>query len=119
MKESAPQIARRLLLAGGRGLEVLRIHQFEDDITAHDDELQATLERDFNEACIHVQAELAQEFGNPSRGGTEVTGVIPWNGIFRFAIWETEGKVLYLCAAHEDRELPYLLLLGTEPSQGK
>jgi hypothetical protein len=39
--------------------------------------------------------------------------LIPLNGVFRFAEWEVDGKKIFAAAAHEDRELPYLLVLGT------
>ena len=49
----------------------------------------------------------------PLGGGDDGHSVVPLCGVFRFAVWERDGRHLYLAAAHEDRELPYLLVMGT------
>jgi hypothetical protein len=112
MAKSATELARELLDSAEDGLEELRIHEFPDDVSADDDELHEALHAGFAAAFDRVRAELAEAFGAPSRTGTEDDEVIPLNGVFRFAVWEVEGKLLYVAAAHEDRSVPILLMLG-------
>jgi hypothetical protein len=95
------------------GLEDLRIHDFTDDEAAHDDEAIEKLYADFSAEFDRVEAALTKEYGKPLRTGTEDDEVIPLNGVFRFAIWRVGGKQLFAAAAHEDRGVPILLMLGT------
>jgi hypothetical protein len=113
MAESASQLARKLLASDHDALEDVQVHQFEDDRAAHDDDLQTRVENQFNADFNRLQAQLVQEFGAPSRTGTVDDDLIPLGGVFLFAVWEVQGKQLFAAAAHEDRELPYLLVLGT------
>ena len=39
--------------------------------------------------------------------------VVPLNGVFRFAVWEVGERFLFAAAAHEDRGVPILLILGS------
>ena len=113
MAKSAADLARELLDGDGDGLEDLRVEEFPDDEAAHDDERHEKLHEEFAAEFDRVQAELAGAFGAPSRTGTEDDEVIPLNGVFRFAVWEVEGKPLFAAAAHEDRDVPIMLMLGT------
>jgi hypothetical protein len=56
---------------------------------------------------------LTNQYGKPSRTGKEQDDVIPLNGVFRFAVWSVGDLQLFAVAAHEDRGVPILLMLGT------
>ena len=107
-------LARKLLAGDPGGMEELRIHEFEDDEAAHDDELIGRLYQDFSAELDRVQVELTRKYGKPVRTGTEDDGSIPLNGVFRFAVWDIDGTGLYVAAAHEDRGVPILLMMGTD-----
>ena len=113
MSEPAVPVARRLLPGGPDGLEVLMMHQFPDDGDAHDEGTQRRARRAVDIAFDDAEAELTAEFGPPAGIGTQNAGAIPLCGIIRWATWAAGGQTLYLAAAHEDRELPLLLALGT------
>ena len=113
MPKSAVEIARKLLKRKKDGLEELRLHMFELDGDEEDDELDERLHTEFSADFDRVQKELASAFGPPGRTGSEDNDVIPLNGVFRFSIWEIEGKSLFVAASHEDRGAPVLLMLGT------
>ena len=113
MPKSATELARKLLKRKKDGLEELRLHMFELDGDEEDDELDERLHTEFSADFDRVQKELAGAFGPPARTGSEDDSVIPLNGVFRFAIWDIEGKSLFAAAAHEDRGAPVLLMLGT------
>jgi len=113
MPKSATELARELLERDEDGLEELRLHTFELDGDEHDEELDERLHAEFSDEFDSVQSELATAFGAPVRTGSEDDDAIPLSGLFRFAIWQAEGKSLFLAAAHEDRGLPVLLMLGT------
>ena len=113
MSKSPTALAKELLEAEVGGLEELRIHEFTDDESAHDDELAERLYAEFSADFDRVQAELGKEYGSPSRTGQEDDEVIPLNGVFRFAVWQIGDKQLFAAAAHEDRGVPILLMLGT------
>ena len=93
--------------------EELRLHTLEFDGDKDDDELDDRLHAEFSADFDRVKAELASAFGPSARTGSEDDSIIPLNGVFRFAIWNIEGKTLFAAAAHEDRGLPVLLMLGT------
>lgn len=106
--------ALALQFLGGTGAEIVdvMVQAFEDDVQAHDDDLQSRLEDEFVAEWSTAKEELVRDFGEPiEEGATEATDV-PLNGILRFAKWQLGGRVLYLAASHEDRECPYLLMLG-------
>ena len=106
-------LASELLKRDAGAWEELRIHWFEEDEEAHDDEAVERLYADFSSHFDGVEAMLSKPYGKPSRTGKEEDEVIALNGVFRFAIWPVGGKQLFLAAAHEDRGIPILLMLGT------
>ena len=110
---SPTSLARELVDHGPSGLEELRVQEFPDDDSAHDDALHERLHAEFSKDFDGVQAELARVYGEPSRTGEGDDGLIPLNGVFRFAMWEVGHIVLFAAAAHEDRDCPLLLMLGT------
>ena len=42
----------------------------------------------------------------------------PTQWVFRFALWKVDDMVLFAAAAHEDRDCPILLMLGTAGGDG-
>jgi hypothetical protein len=117
MAKSATTLAKELLKNDTGELEELRIHEFTDDEQAHDDEAVEKLYADFSAEFDRVVAGLTGQYGKPSRTGNEDDEVIPLNGVFRFAIWSVDDKQLFAAAAHEDRGVPILLMLGTADGQ--
>jgi hypothetical protein len=113
MAKSAITLARELLEGDAGALEELRIHEFTDDEEAHDDEAVEKLYAEFSSEFDRVVAVLSKQYGKPSRTGKEDDEVIPLNGVFRFAVWPVGDKQLFAAAAHEDRGVPILLMLGT------
>ena len=113
MPKSATGLAKQLLEGDAGGLEELRVHEFEDDEEAHDDEATEALYQDFSADFDRAQAALSKKYGRPMQVGKDNDDAIPLNGVFRFAIWKIEDKQLYLAAAHEDRGVPIILMLGT------
>ena len=111
--KSATSWAKTLLQGEPGGLEELRVHEFVDDETAHDDEQIERLRREFSAEVDRVQKELASEYGPPSRTGESDDSIIPFSGVFRFAVWEVGGSQLFVAAAFEDRGAPILLMIGT------
>ena len=111
-------LARELVDRGPGGLEELRVQEFPDDESAHDDALHERLHAEFSADFERVQAELARTYGEPLRTGAGDDGLIPLNGVFRFALWEVGDTVLFAAAAHEDRGCPLLLMLGTTDGDG-
>jgi hypothetical protein len=117
----ATRLARKLLRAEDDGIESVQTYMFPDDDgePAHDDQLQTRLAKDFQSALKHVQRELSKAFGKPLRTGVKRDRVIPLSGVVGFAIWEVNGRPLWAAVEHEDRELPYVLSLGTRVNQNK
>ena len=113
MPKTATALAKQLLEGDAGGLEELRVHEFEDDAEAHDDEATEALYQDFSADFDRAQAALSKKYGQPTQVGKDNDDAIPLNGVFRFAIWAIEDKQLYLAAAHEDRGVPIILMLGT------
>ena|SRR5436190_17372460 len=109
LPQSAVALARKLLKEDGDGLEELRMHDFPDDESAHDDELTERLYAEFSADLEKVQAELSKEYGSPSRKGKSDTKIVPLNGVFRYAIWQVADKHLFIAAHHEDRGIPIVL----------
>ena len=112
MAKSATTLADEVLASGG--MEELRIHEFEDDPSAHDDERIGGLYQEFSAELDRVAAELTEKYGKPVRTGAEDDTCIPLNGVFRFAVWDFDGAELYVAAAHEDRGVPILLMIGAD-----
>jgi hypothetical protein len=115
---SATSLARELVERGPGELEELRVREFPDDESAHDDALHEGLHAEFSADFDGVQAELAQAYGEPLRTGLGDDELIPLNGVFRFALWEVGDTVLFAAAAHEDRGCPMLLMIGTTGRDG-
>jgi hypothetical protein len=112
MPKSATALAKKLLAGDAGELEELRIHDFPDDEAAHDDEATDELYQDFSAEFDRIEAALTKAYGKPSRAGRGDDEVIPLNGVFRFAVWSVGDKQLFAAAAHEDRGVPILLMLG-------
>jgi hypothetical protein len=118
MMASPTSLARELIDQGPCGLEELRVQEFPDDESAHDDALHESLHAEFSVDFDGIQAEFAQTYGEPLRTGAGDDGLIPLNGVFRFALCEVGETVLFVVAAHEDRGCPLLLMLGTTDGNG-
>jgi hypothetical protein len=115
MRVAAVPVARKLLAAPAGNIGELWVHPFASDEAAHDDAMQAQLERDFAAAFEAARSELAADFGPPLRFGEAAEDAVPLNGVFCAAVWSAGDRQLWLAAAHEDREMPFLLLMGTAP----
>jgi len=113
MAKSTIQLAQSLLQSNDDTLEEIRMHEFDSDESAHDDALQERLLTEFEADFAKLQAELESRFGRPTEIGEQDHEEIPLAGVFRFATWEVSDKLLFAAATHEDRELPFLLLIGT------
>lgn len=113
MGKSATALASKLLKGEPGQLEPLKVHEFADDEAAHDSESIESLWVEFSAACDGAAAELSKKYGAPTRTGDEDDDVIPLNGVLRFALWSVGDRQLFVAAAHEDREVPILLMLGT------
>ena len=111
MPKSATNLARQFLARDKGSLEDLRIHQFKNDKEAHDDIAIDRLHAEFVSDFERVLSELSASYGEPSRTGVDNDKDIPLCGVDRFAIWEVEGRLLYVAVAHEDRECPLLLMM--------
>ena len=60
------------------------------------------------------QAVVTADFNNDGKLDLATSNYdIPLNGVFRFAVWPVGDKQLFAAAAHEDRGVPILLMLGT------
>lgn len=104
--------AEKLLKARKSKCEELHCREFFDDAEAHDEEVQSQLEATFLSSMKTYEKALASRYGAPTRTGTDQVDQIPINGVVRYALWEIGAKTLYLAAAHEDRELAWVILLG-------
>jgi hypothetical protein len=104
----------RELLDGEAELLELRIHMFEDDSELHDEAFEARITKEFESQFELARRDLTKEFGEPTRIGTTDDPGIPLTGVFRCAVWDVDGRELFLAAAHEDRGTPVLLMMGVE-----
>ena len=110
-----PVAAARLCLAGEQEMMALRIHEFPDDVAAHDGDLQDRLEREFAAAFDAASRALSDAFGAELGFPLdEVSESLPVSGVFAAATWNVEDQRVFLVAAHEDRETPFLLLVGVD-----
>jgi hypothetical protein len=114
MANPAFKLARELLDGGASDLRELQIHEFADDSEVHDDALQARIVKKFEAQFDQAHRDLTRKFGDAIRTGTADDPGIPLTGVFRCAVWDVEGRELFLAAAHEDRETPVLLMMGVE-----
>lgn len=112
-KKSAKALAKELLEGDPGGLEPLRIHEFIDDESAHDDTQTRQLYDEFTAELERGQKDLTKIYGEPARTGESGDEIIPLGGVFRFAVWEIAETQLFIAASHEDRGLPILLMMGT------
>lgn len=112
MPKSMVTLAEKLLKSDEDGLEEVRMHDFPDDESAHDDELTERLYAQFSTEVDRVQVELSKKYGPPLRTGEEDDDEIPLNGVFRFAVWQVGEKQLFVAAHHEDRGIPIILWMG-------
>jgi hypothetical protein len=115
MREDAIAVARKVLASPAGEIAELWVRPFEDEDSGHDDALQDRLGADFAAAFDKARSELAAEFGPPARAGEDDDETVPLCGVFRFAVWSMSDREMWLAAAHEDRECPFLLVLGTAP----
>jgi hypothetical protein len=118
MARSAIALASELLEGDPGGLEELRIHEFADDEEAHDNEAIDKLYEEFSSEFDRAVTALSKKYGKPSRTGKEDDEAIPLNGVFRFAVWSVGEKQMFVAAAHEDRGVPILLMLGRADGDG-
>jgi hypothetical protein len=112
--DSIPEVARALLRERRSSLIDLKVRVFKNDVEAHDDEIQTRLRGEFVAECERAIAALIVEFGIPFFNGYDDNDLVPLGGVIRVAVWEHDQQFLYVAAAHEDRELPYVLMLGTQ-----
>lgn len=105
-------LAKKYLRAKADGCQEIEMREFWDEAAAHDDELIEETYRQFLAKMKVYQARLAAEFGEPSEAGKDEHDAIPRNGILEHAIWDVNGKSLFLAVSHEDGELPCEILLG-------
>ena len=113
LPQTAVKLAQKFLKERQDNLEMLRMHDFPDDESAHDDELTERLYAEFSADVESAQAELAKQYGAPTRTGKKDDKLIPLNGVFRFVIWRVGEAHLFIAAHHEDRGIPIVLVLGT------
>jgi hypothetical protein len=113
VREEAITTAQRLLATRVGEIAELWVRPFEDDISAHDNAIQEKLSADFIDAFEDASFGLSAQFGQPFPAGEDENEAVPLCGVLRSAIWSVGGRKLWLAAAHEDRECPFLLLLGT------
>lgn len=109
MPQSPTSLTQKLIEGGPGGLQDLRVHEFPDDESTHDDDLNGRLHAELSAEFDRVQTQLSESFGAPSRVGEEDDDVIPLNGVFRFAVWDVGDTLLFAAAAHEDRGVPILI----------
>ncbi len=114
---SVTKLAQKLLQKGRDDLELLREHAFKDDEAMHDDELHERLCGEFSAEVDRVNDELSKLYGKPDRTGATDNKLIPLNGVVRYAAWRVGKARLFVAAAREERECPFLLVLGVAVGQ--
>lgn len=97
----------------GPALKEVEAYKFLNDAEAHDDDLQNEVRTKFEKRFAALQKLLSKEFGDPVKEGAQHRD-IPRN-TEKFALWKVKGKrkQLFLGMCHEDRELPFELIIGT------
>lgn len=110
-----PVEAVKKCLAGDEQVALLKIFQFQDDVEAHDDDLQERLEKEFLDAFNEARIALNGVFGSHTDLELEEgEDLVPLCGVFRACSWHVGETSLYLAAIHEDRETPFLLIAGVQ-----
>lgn len=69
MPKSVSALAKNALAAGKGAMEEVRIHVFEDDEEAHDEEAVEKLHADFAKQFDKAVATLSKVYGKPTRTG--------------------------------------------------
>lgn len=112
-RRKALELARQCLSAPTDAMEPLYLYNFEDDSEAHDDSLLERVEAEFSEVWLGVVEEFTRTFGPAHTAETvEDAEWVPLCGVGGAAWWETEQGRLWVAYAHEDRETPFLLMVG-------
>ncbi|MCX5662960.1 MAG: hypothetical protein NTW19_25020 [Planctomycetota bacterium] len=114
MNASSIVVAKALLQQDHGGIEYLRHRDFDLDEIVQPEEFER-LYKEFAADVSRIQAELATVWGAPALMGQEENEAIPEQGVFAFAIWNVDGKVLFVAASHADRDVPICLSLGVSP----
>lgn len=104
--------ADALLLSESDQFEVIDYRGFLNDEEAHSDRIQNLRAIEFRERFDMYRAALVSRYGPPDQTGSDVLCHIPICGILHQGIWTAGTKSLYLALSHEDRELPFVILLG-------
>jgi hypothetical protein len=102
-------------IASGTDIEVFKLYRFTGGLEAHDDRVQEQLERDFQHAFSQAHSELEAAFGCATTldlDDDDDAHLVPLCGVFAAASWSIGKTRLYLAAAHEDRETPFILAMG-------
>lgn len=108
------ETARKLLAAKKPSAKELEAESFNNDTAAHDDDLQTRLNQKFIKRFEAYRKELTTEFGSPAETGNVRSDENSVNGVFAYAVWKRDQRRLVLSACHEDRELPYAIVLAAE-----
>jgi hypothetical protein len=114
---SPAKLAEKLLEAGSEDMELLREHDFKDDEAMHDDALHERLRAEFSAELDEVKEAISRLYGKPIQTGNKDNRLIPLNGAVRYAVWRAGKKRLFVAAAREERECPFLLVLGVIPGR--
>ncbi len=88
------------------------MHQFNDEVEAHDSQLQARLAEELAAEYEKALVELSNEYGQPAVEGAEAAARVPMGGTLRASLWRGGYREFWLAACHEDRELPLMLVVG-------
>lgn len=106
-------IGKKLLSQKKDRIELIEEWTFLSDTEAHDNQLQDRIRSSFAKKTMTCAKRLVKNFGEPTQTGKTENKDFPCNGVFQFAIWRFEKRVLYLGAIQEDCELPIQLVIGT------
>lgn len=106
-------LAKSLFSQRGTKMEDVEVYEFLDDEAAHDDALQQEVCCKFERRFASLKKLLSDEFGPPALAGHSHRDIHVNTALF--AMWEVPRKTkrLFLGMSHEDRELPYVIVLGT------
>src|SRR4051812_40523640 len=104
---SPTKLAAKLLKVGRTGAELLQVRDFKTDEAQHDDDLHARVCAEFSAEVDRLKEELSKKYGKPWRTGSKDTRLVPGGGVVRYAVWRVGKMRLHVCAAREDREVPF------------